>query len=237
MPTTNAPGGEICTLMTVSGTYTCNSSRVYVQGVGPGGSGQDGSATVAGGGASSGQALMGQYFPIAPGTVLTIQIGALGKQSGTTTVSGPQFPTLVFWGGRSANPGNPGYGEQTAGDLRGQATSVGSDGRQNHGATEGAWVGGGGGGAAPAAGVADNGNEGGARCFAIVGGLSGHDATNQGAGAGGASSPFGVGGNGGNTTTAPTAGTGYGAGGGGGARGSANLIGAAGSPSFVVLCS
>ena len=236
MPTTNAPGGEVCTMMTVSGTYTCNSTRVYVQSVAPGGTGQDGTATLSGGGGSGGMALLGQYFPVAPGTVLTIQIGAVGRPSGTTTVSGALFPTLVLVGGRCAS-GASNYGESNAGPLGAAYQAAGGDSSGNHGVFEGQWVGGGTGGSPPAAAASDDGREGGARCGGIAGGLSGHDATGQNAGAGGASSPFGNGGKGGNSTSPPIAATGYGAGGGGGARGSANLAASAGSPSFVVLCS
>lgn len=249
-------------LVTVSAVITvpADVQAFLVDGCAPGGGGGGGDPTPGGGGGGGGGGIgvKGYWFPVVPGEVLTITIGAVGTGGaagangvggGTTSIVGSLSSIVLIGGGAGGKGANPNGGNG------GSLLTARVWGTLVAGGTGGAGVG-------PAGVVANASNVGAAAgasfgslvkfCSGAAGGaltyaggntvptgfgeyygVSGAgNASGGGGGAGGGCGNYGVGGNGGSNGAAGATATGYGAGGGGG---SGNTAGGDASPGFFRL--
>jgi hypothetical protein len=220
-------------------------SCVFIDGVGGGGGGGGGqaAASAGGGGGGSGTSATGYPLSVAPGSSVTITVGAAGTggaiataggAGGDTVISGTLSPDLLLGGGKGGNPGaaNVGGAGGAGGGISGGAVGNGAGGAAGAAGAAPTFrspfiiAGAGGGGGGNTAGNAGSGNS----VAAFAQGTAG---TGSAAGGSGAASGWGRGANGGGGTS-PSAGgaatIGFGAGGGGGGT---NFAGGAGTAGWV----
>lgn len=243
---------------TSSGTFTvpANVNRIYIEAIGAGGGGGGGSnsnsgTVLAGGGGGGGSGGVNkQWVTVTPAESLTVTIGAAGTAGTAAMTVGnsggaggdtslKRSTTILVYavggaggGGGSrtgSGPGNlggTGGGNPTAGVLGPGAAGVVYAQQVAYAGLSG----GNGGGGGQIGGAGSSGS--GFYQYSTTGGTGGNPGTDRGAGGGGGASPYGNGGNGTNGGSGTAGAGGLGAGGGGGG---AEISGAAGGGSQMII--